>query len=115
MSMKKKSRKKATLERRVQRSNKVVKINHPARKKPKAMSSVVPPLAVYASMIPKPGVKMIAYEIQKPPYDDRAVAPKVLPTAISLDVVTFVSFKRSERVNLPHAGKQLDEASISKS
>jgi hypothetical protein len=27
---------------------------------------------------------MIAKEIQKPPYEDSAVAPKVLPTAISL-------------------------------
>ena len=30
-----------------------------------------------------PGVKMIAVPIQNPPYEDSAVAPKVLPTAIS--------------------------------
>lgn len=31
-----------------------------------------------------PGVRTIANEIQKPPYEDSAVAPKVFPTAISL-------------------------------
>jgi hypothetical protein len=31
-----------------------------------------------------PGVRMMAVPIQKPPYEDRAVAPKVLPRAISL-------------------------------
>ena len=31
-----------------------------------------------------PGVSIMANEIQKPPYDESAVAPKVLPTAISL-------------------------------
>jgi hypothetical protein len=31
-----------------------------------------------------PGVRMMAVPIQKPPYEARAVAPKVLPSAISL-------------------------------
>ena len=30
-----------------------------------------------------PGVKIMAKAIQKPPYDESAVAPKVFPTAIS--------------------------------
>ena len=39
----------------------------------------------YAAAISKPpGVRIIAYEIQNPPYDERVVAPNVLPTAISL-------------------------------
>ena len=36
-----------------------------------------------------PGVRIMAKESQKPPYEDNAVAPKVLPTAISLE--TFVN------------------------
>ena len=50
----------------------------------------VTPLALSAFVIDSiisnpPGVRMIAYEIQKPPKDESAVAPKVLPTAISLE------------------------------
>lgn len=36
-----------------------------------------------------PGVRMMAVPIQKPPYEDRAVAPKVLPRAISLCFVSL--------------------------
>ena len=35
-------------------------------------------------MLNPPGVSVMANEIQNPPYEERAVAPKVLPTAISL-------------------------------
>ena len=42
-------------------------------------------MASSLSISKPPGVRMMAKEIQKPPYEDRAVAPKVLPTAISLD------------------------------
>jgi hypothetical protein len=83
-SRKKKSRKKAKVERRVQLRSIVVKMNHPARKNPTAEGKLSSADPLYASPMPKPGVTTIAYEIQKPPYDDRAVAPKVLPTAISL-------------------------------
>lgn len=48
--------------------------------KPRAPS----PASIEAMMSKPPGVRIIANESQKPPYDDRAVAPKVLPTAISL-------------------------------
>ena len=37
-----------------------------------------------------PGVRMMAVPIQKPPYEDRAVAPKVLPRAISLCFVSLI-------------------------
>jgi hypothetical protein len=37
-----------------------------------------------ATMSKPPGVRIMANEIQNPPYEDSAVAPKVLPTAISL-------------------------------
>jgi hypothetical protein len=83
----KKSMKKATVERRVQSRRMVVKMNQPARKYPKALlKSLTPAVApLYSSiMLNPPGVRTIATEIQKPPYDERAVAPKVFPTAISL-------------------------------
>jgi hypothetical protein len=86
-SKKKKSRKKATVDRSVQINRIVVKMNHPIRKKPKALlKSLTPaPVASYDDTISNPpGVRTTANESQKPPYDDRAVAPKVFPTAISL-------------------------------
>lgn len=57
---------------------------------------------------------MMAVPIQKPPYDDSAVAPKVLPTAISL---RKVSFRKENCVCIaifyaPHACQQLDETTI---
>ena len=57
------------------------------RKNPKElMNATSPPfLSVSEAMIPNPpGVRVMAKEIQNPPYEERAVAPKVLPTAISL-------------------------------
>ena len=74
------------------------------------------PSAVRVDSISKPpGVKIIAKESQKPPYEDKAVAPKVLPTAISLRKVSTQLFQDSELGSdyLPHAGKQLDKATIS--
>lgn len=49
------------------------------------MRALGPAAVVMSSMMLKPpGVRIMAKEIQKPPYEDRAVAPKVFPTAISL-------------------------------
>jgi hypothetical protein len=85
MSRVKKRKKKATVERRVQMTRMVVKMNQPMRKNPKALvKSFLPPEAYAASMSKPPGVRMIAKESQKPPYEESAVAPKVFPTAISL-------------------------------
>ena len=95
MSKKKNNKKKATVERSVQSSSTNVKMNQPSRKNPKAFAKSLTPAPVgfpvvlsvvaYAATISKPpGVRTIAKESQKPPYEDRAVAPKVLPTAISL-------------------------------
>ena len=57
--------------------------------RPKELSNMaLPPVVSSVSSISKPpGVRTIANEIQKPPYEDRAVAPNVLPTAISLRIV----------------------------
>jgi hypothetical protein len=53
-------------------------------------------------------------EIQNPPKDERAVAPKVFPTAISL--VVRVSngkfFQRLTSENIPHASKQLNKTAV---
>ncbi len=56
------------------------------RKNPTTSSNPAAPSApmTVSSIAKPPGVKIIAKEIQKPPYDESAVAPKVLPTAISL-------------------------------
>lgn len=56
------------------------------RKSPKeSWKFSTPPSASSVSTIwNPPGVRMMANESQKPPYEDRAVAPNVLPTAISL-------------------------------
>jgi hypothetical protein len=86
MSRKKNRQKKATVDRSVQITRMVVNMNQPARKKPMAWlrSSGVE----YADTISKPpGVRIIAYEIQNAPYDEKAVAPNVLPTAISLSSI----------------------------
>lgn len=40
-------------------------------------------------MAKPPGVRVMASAIQKPPYEDKAVAPKVFPTAISLGSTRF--------------------------
>lgn len=103
MSRKKKSRKNATVDLRVHRTRMKVKINQPCdcqlapcktevvrvngsglltnRNRPsEARNSSFR----VASMWNPPGVRTIAKATQKPPYEDRAVAPKVFPTAISL-------------------------------
>ena len=82
MSRVKKRMKKARVERRVHSTKIVVKMNQPARKKPKAL--VKSAGEVYDAAIARLGVLTKAKAIQKPPYEDRAVAPKVFPTAISL-------------------------------
>jgi len=79
----KKSMKNMTVDRSVHSNRMKVKTNQPVRKKPSAEFNESPELS-NAAATPKLGVRMRAYEIQKPPYEDRAVAPKVLPTAISL-------------------------------
>lgn len=62
-----------------------------------------------------PGVKVMATAIQKPPYDDSAVAPNVLPMAISLPERVRLPVERGVMsVYLPHAGKKLNQAAISK-
>ena len=63
---------------------------------------------------------MIAKEIQKPPYEDRAVAPKVFPMAISLrHTLAFdrAVFGNSTELatNLPHTSQQLDETTVTES
>jgi hypothetical protein len=57
---------------------------------------------------------MMANESQKPPYDDSAVAPKVFPTAISLQATVSVPFIGSIGCYIPHAGQQLDQTTIAK-
>jgi len=85
MSSVKKSVKKATVERRVQINRRKVKMNQPMRYSPKESRKGTGDSASSVDAIWKPpGVKMMAVPIQKPPYDARAVAPKVLPRAISL-------------------------------
>lgn len=82
-SRKKKRRKKATVDRRVQSRSTVVKMNQPVRKKPSTLATL-PSYGPSGAVMPHSGVKRIPYEIQKPPYEPRAVAPKVLPAATSL-------------------------------
>lgn len=65
-------------------------------------------------MLNPPGVRMIANEIQNPPYDERAVAPKVLPTAISLLGMSVRSSSSSLTWNSPHASKELHQTTIGK-
>ena len=127
MSRKKNRRKNATVDLSVQRTRIVVKMNHPTRKNPNALVKSlgsapvgVPSAAftAYAAWIPKPpGVRTIAKEIQNPPYEERAVAPKVFPTAISLFRVRIYLRKSRDPSNgdLPHASKQLNKTTISES
>lgn len=44
-------------------------------------------------MAKPPGVRVMASAIQNPPYEDKAVAPKVFPTAISLETTRFSNNK----------------------
>jgi len=48
-----------------------------------ALKVLAPDALVYEPGMSKAGVSTIPKEIQKPPYEERAVAPNVLPTAIS--------------------------------
>ena len=87
----KKREKNATVERSVQISRRKVKINHPIRYRPKEFKKVASLiLARPVSMAKPPGVRIMANDNQKPPYDERAVAPNVLPTAISLSTCQMV-------------------------
>jgi hypothetical protein len=105
----------------VQMSRMVVKMNQPARKKPKALlksltPTVVVAVDVYAAPMPKPGVRTQPMAIQKPPYEERAVAPKVFPTAISLFSRINMEINRwGTESYVPHASEQLNETSISES
>ena len=61
---------------------------------------------------------MMAVPIQKPPYEVKAVAPKVLPTAISLRAKCkhlFTKVYSSIDLYVPHAGKELDKTTIGES
>ncbi len=65
---------------------------------------------------------MMPKEIQKPPYEESAVAPKVFPTAISLEIrrqhtcLAGTSLALSDgNMHLPHASKQLYQSTIAKS
>src|SRR4029077_5712519 len=59
---------------------------------------------------------MMANAIQKPPYEDKAVAPKVFPTAISLGTTLSVQPDRRLVIpsDIPHPGKELNQAAIAK-
>ncbi len=68
------------------------------------------------------GVSSTPCAIQKPPYDDSAVAPNVLPTAISLasEASQHGTLEPptpnqvpGEAKNSPHAGQELHEAAVS--
>lgn len=55
-----------------------VNMNQVARYNPTAFDNSCV-LVPYAAMIPDPGMKMAAYDIQKQPKEEKAVAPKTLP------------------------------------
>ncbi len=103
MSKEKKREKKATVERSVQSTRIVVKMNQPfdyvskrrknwvqeqrptIKNSPNSSAKAFGPAVLSSfSIWNPPGVRMMANESQKPPYEESAVAPKVLPTAISL-------------------------------
>jgi hypothetical protein len=86
MSSVKKRKKNATVDRSVHKRRMVVKINQPIKKSPKELRKADSPPSFWRvlAISNPPGVRMMAKESQKPPYEERAVAPKVLPTAISL-------------------------------
>jgi hypothetical protein len=68
MSSVKKRKKKATVERKVQRRRMVVKMNQPIRKRPKELRKLASLVSARApSMLKPPGVRTMAKEIQKPP------------------------------------------------
>lgn len=73
-----------------------------------------------------PGVRMMPKAIQKPPYEESAVAPKVFPTAISLrecsislyhikQIVMSLGPEKSNTFNVPHAGEELHQTPIAES
>lgn len=113
----KKRRKKATVDRRVQRRMMVVKMNQPVKKKPSTLATL-PAYGPSGAVMPHSGVKRMPYESQKPPYELRAVAPKVLPAAISLETYQYSSNSTTagspEVHNLPHASEQLNKTAITK-
>lgn len=85
MSSIKNNRKNPTVDFSVQSRSRNVNINHPIRNSPILLFKPAPPSDSFsdASIPNPPGVSRIANEIQKPPYDDNAVAPNVLPMPIS--------------------------------
>lgn len=56
-------------------------------------------------------------EIHSPLYDESTVAPKVFPTAISLFLISylikFIVLGDKKKQNIPHAGAQLDQTTVS--
>jgi len=81
------------------------------------MSVVPPPAFSRADMILNPpGVKTMAREIQKPPYEDKAVAPNVLPAAISLHSLapSFHSINCPWGKKIPHPRTKLHQSTIRK-
>ena len=62
---------------------------------------------------------MMAKEIQNPPYEDSAVAPKVFPIAISLSrhehSERTAVYTSTKQFDLPHACEQLNKPTITES
>lgn len=114
MSRVKKSEKKATVDFRVQMRRRKVKMNQPNKKRPKEFSHVAFEKDSRSSTMAKPpGVRMMAKESQKPPYEESAVAPNVFPIAISLTYVSL-RFALEYTMNIPHAGKELNKTAVTK-
>lgn len=80
------------------------------------MSVVPPPAFSRLDMILNPpGVKTMAREIQKPPYEDSAVAPNVFPAAISLHLsARFPKPVEIGEKNIPHPRTKLHQPTIRK-
>lgn len=117
MSRVKKREKNATVDRSVQMSRMKVKMNHPMRKRPNEFKNAASDFATsWVSMLTGAGMRTIAKEIQKPPYDERAVAPNVLPTAISLIILVSLDvLKQMQEAYVPHASEKLNKTAITKS
>jgi hypothetical protein len=101
----------------VQMSKRKVKMNQPMRYSPKELRNGSGDSASRVDAIwNPPGVRMIAVPIQKPPYEERAVAPKVLPRATSLLFVRFIRCRTLlYNLDLPHACEKLYETAVRES
>ena len=86
---------------------------HTIRKNPNELrkAAAFSPVTIDSSIWKPPGVRIMPKASQKPPYDERAVAPKVLPTAISLRI-RQPSCLREASEYLPHASQQLHQPTI---